>query len=43
MLDVANFVLENPYNDSEGLYTNCNFHESDVDLENDQDQYDMEL
>ena len=43
MLDVANVVLDNPYNDSEGLYTNYNVHDSDVDLEKDQDQYDMEL
>ena len=43
VLDVANVVLENPYNDYEGLYTHSNVHDSNVDLEKDQDQYDMEL
>ena len=31
--DVADVVLENPYNDSEGLDTNSDLHDSDVDLD----------
>ena len=41
--DVADVVLENPYNDSEGLDTNFDLHDSDVDLDKVQDESDMDL
>ena len=33
VLDVANVVLENPYNDYEGLDTNFDLHESYMELD----------
>ena len=42
-LDVTDVVLDNPYNDSEGLDTVFDLHDSDVDLDEVQDKFDMDL
>ena len=42
-LDVANVVLDNPYNDSERLDTNSDLHDSNVDLNEVQDESDTDL
>ena len=42
-LVIANAILNNPYNYSKGMDTNSDLHDSNVDLDEVQDQSDMEL
>ena len=42
-LDGAYAILDNPYNDSKGLEANFDFHDINVEFDEVQGQYDMEL
>ena len=43
VLDVAYVVLDNPYNDSKGLDGNFDLHDSYLNLDDVEYQFDMEL
>ena len=43
VLDVAGIVLDNPYNDFNRLDGNSDLHDLDIDLDDFQDQFNMEL
>jgi hypothetical protein len=41
VLDIPDVVMDNPFNESEGLYTNSDLDESYIEVDEFQDQYDM--
>jgi hypothetical protein len=43
VLDIPDVVMDNPFNDFEGLDTNYDLDESDIELDEVQDQFDMDM